>query len=307
MVRARISAPTPKAGLNIKRLDRSQVDDLDLDAVLLLEVLGGNKRLANSAAQGDDGQVLARSLNLGLSEGNNEIILLGSFGHREALAVHQLVLENTDGVGVTDSGLQETLGILSAPGGDNLETGNAAVPGREILGVLSTDTSSETVGTTEGDVTRLDTTRHVEGLGGGVDDLIDGLHGEVEGHELTLNGVKTTQGSTNSETTETRLGDRSVNDTLLTEAVEETLGNLVGTVVLGNLLTEDEDLLVLGELLCESLVERISDSVLLDAGGLAIGVRSGLGGAENNRSRKSCASDGRLSERRGSGSAESPS
>jgi len=222
------------------------------------------------------------------------------------LAVHQLVLENTDRVGVTDSGLQETLGILSAPGGDNLETGNAAVPGREILGVLSTDTSSETVGTTEGDVTRLDTTRHVEGLGGGVDDLIDGLHGEVEGHELA-NRVKTTQGSTNSETAETRLGDRSVNDTLLAEAVEETLGNLVGTVVLGNLLTEDEDLLVLGELLCESLVERISDSVLLDAGALAIGIRSGLGGAEDNRSRKSCASDGRLSERRASGSAESPS
>jgi hypothetical protein len=123
----------------------------------------------------------------------------------------------------------------------------------------------------------------------------------------TYNRVKTTQGSTNSETTETRLGDRSVNDTLLTEAVEETLGNLVGSVVLGNLLTEDEDLLVLGELLRESLVERISDSVLLDAGALAVGVRSGLGGAENNRSRKSCASDGRLSERRGGGSAESPS
>ena len=52
--------------------------------------------------------------------------------------------------------------------------------------MLSTDTSSETVGTTEGDVAGLDTTGHVVGLCGGVDNLVNGLHGEVEGHELAL-------------------------------------------------------------------------------------------------------------------------
>jgi len=118
--------------------------------------------------------------------------------------------------------------------------------------------------------------------------------------------VKTTEGSTNSETTETRLSNGSVNDTLLTEAVEKTLGHLVGAVVLSNLLTENEDLLVLLKLLSESLVERISDSDLLDTRALAVGVGSGLGGTEDNRSSKSSASDGRLGERRGSGSAKSP-
>jgi len=52
--------------------------------------------------------------------------------------------------------------------------------------VLSGDTGGETVGTTESDVAGLDTTRHVVSLCGRVDDLIDGLHGEVEGHEFAL-------------------------------------------------------------------------------------------------------------------------
>jgi hypothetical protein len=104
--------------------------------------------------------------------------------------------------------------------------------------------------------------------------------------------VKTTKGSANSETTETRLSNGSINDTLLTEAVEKTLGHLVGTVVLSNLLTENEDLLVLLKLLSESLVERISDSDLLDTGALAVGVGSGLGGSKDNRSSKSSTSGG---------------
>jgi hypothetical protein len=102
------------------------------------------------------------------------------------IGLNLLVLKDNNRVGVADSGLQETLGILGAPGGDNLQTGDAAVPGRVILGVLSGDTGGETVGTTESDVARLDTTGHVVGLGGGVDNLIDGLHGEIEGHELAL-------------------------------------------------------------------------------------------------------------------------
>ena len=52
--------------------------------------------------------------------------------------------------------------------------------------MLSTDTRGETVGTAEGDVAGLDTTGHVVCLRGRVDDLVNGLHGEVEGHELAL-------------------------------------------------------------------------------------------------------------------------
>ena len=173
-------------GLDIEGLDGTQVDNLDLNTVVLLKSIGGGEGLANTARHGDHGQILTGALDLGLAEGKDEIILLGSLGHGEALAVHELVLEDDDGVGVADGGLEKTLGILSAPGRDNFETGNAAVPGRVVLRVLSTDTGSETVGATESDVARLDTAGHVEGLGGRVNNLVDGLHGEVESHELAL-------------------------------------------------------------------------------------------------------------------------
>jgi hypothetical protein len=63
-------------------------------------------------------------------------------------------------------------------------------------------------------------------LGGGVDDLIDSLHGEVEGHELA-NRVQASQRSTNGETGETRFCDRTVDDSLFAEAVEQTFCDFV--------------------------------------------------------------------------------
>lgn len=109
--------------------------------------------------------------------------------------------------------------------------------------MLGGDTGGETVGATEGDVAGLDTAGHVVRLRGGVDDLIDGLHGEVEGHELALvslesrpesltsndtyDRVKTREGSTDSQTGETGLGNRRVNDSLGTESIQQALGDLV--------------------------------------------------------------------------------
>jgi hypothetical protein len=56
------------------------------------------------------------------------------------------------------------------------------------------------------------------GLCGGVDDLINGLHGEVEGHELA-DWVETSQSGTDGQTTETGLGDGTVDDSLVAEAI----------------------------------------------------------------------------------------
>lgn len=173
-------------GLEVEGLDGAQVEDLGLDAVLLLEVLGGDQGLADAAGDGDDGQVLAGALDLGLAEGDDEVVLLRGLAHGEGLAVQQLVLEDDGGVGVADGGLEQALGVLGAPGGDDLEAGDAAVPRAVVLGVLGCHTGGEAVGATEGDVAGLNTAGHVQGLGGGVDDLVDGLHGEVEGHELAL-------------------------------------------------------------------------------------------------------------------------
>ena len=55
-------------GLEVERLDGAEVDDLSLNAVLLLEVLGGDERLADAAGVGDNGEVLAGALDLGLAD-----------------------------------------------------------------------------------------------------------------------------------------------------------------------------------------------------------------------------------------------
>ena len=55
-------------GLEVERLDRAEVDDLSLNAVLLLESLSGDEGLANAAGEGDDGKVLSGALNLGLAD-----------------------------------------------------------------------------------------------------------------------------------------------------------------------------------------------------------------------------------------------
>lgn len=55
-------------GLDVEGLDGAEVDNLSLDAVLLLEGLGGDQGLADAAGEGDDGEVLAGALDLGLAD-----------------------------------------------------------------------------------------------------------------------------------------------------------------------------------------------------------------------------------------------
>lgn len=81
-------------------------------------------------------------------------------------------------------------------------------------------------------------------LAGGIDDLVDGLHGKVESHELASTQVEVSslaastrlrdvhwseasQSSTSRNTREPHLGDRCVDDTLLTELVQQTFGDLL--------------------------------------------------------------------------------
>lgn len=121
--------------------------------------------------------------------------------------------------------LQETSVISGRPRRDDLQSRHTSVPRGEILRMLRTDTSSGTVRPTEHNRTRDVSTGHVVGLCGAVDDVVDGLHGKVPGHEFT-HGTETGQGGTDGETGETHLGDRSVDDSSLSELVEQTLGDL---------------------------------------------------------------------------------
>ena len=80
--------------------------------------------------------------------------------------------------------LQETLAVLGTPRTDDLKAGDLTVPRCVVLRVLSCDTGSSTVRATEDDGYGDIAARHVIRLAGRVDNLVDGLHGEVEGHKL---------------------------------------------------------------------------------------------------------------------------
>jgi hypothetical protein len=54
--------------LNVEGLDGAEVDDLSLNAVLGLELFSSDEGLTDAAGEGDDGEVLSGTLDLGLSE-----------------------------------------------------------------------------------------------------------------------------------------------------------------------------------------------------------------------------------------------
>lgn len=77
--------------------------------------------------------------------------------------------------------------------------------------MLSTDTRGSTIGTTEDDGARHVTTRHVVGLATRVDDLVNGLHGKVPGHELAaacVVKVSTGQGESDDAKGHTQAADQ---------------------------------------------------------------------------------------------------
>lgn len=53
----------------------------------------------------DNGDISSLALNLGLADGEDEVGRLGLLGDGKGLSVENLVLEEDDGVGITDSGL----------------------------------------------------------------------------------------------------------------------------------------------------------------------------------------------------------
>ena len=91
--------------------------------------------------------------------------------------------------------------------------------------------------------------------------MIDGLHGEVPRHEFN-NGSKAEETGADTNTGEASLSDRSVPDSSFTELVEHTLGDLVGTLVLADLLTHEENIVVTTHLIRHGDTERISHSHL---------------------------------------------
>lgn len=95
--------------LDVERANGAKVDDLNVDT-LLSEELGGLEAVANRLGVRNDGNVGTLLLDLALADGEDEVVLHGGLGHGEGGTVHELVLEEDDGVRVADGGLVEGMG-----------------------------------------------------------------------------------------------------------------------------------------------------------------------------------------------------
>ncbi len=246
MIRMPISAPTPDCGqpsstvtqppgllhrgddrLDVHRAERAQVDHLGLDA-LLLKLLRGLEGIGHADAIGDDGDVLALAVDARLADRHGEVVELR---HRERLSVKNLVFEEDHRVRIADGALEQALGVGRHVGRDHLEARHVRVPGGVSPGCAGRRRGPPRRWAPEDDRAAHLSAGHVERLGGRVDDLVDRLHGEVEGHELDDRPQARERGA-DAEAREAVLGDRRVDDPLRAELLQQALRDLVGALVL---------------------------------------------------------------------------
>lgn len=99
-------------GVHVQGSDTSQIDHFHLDAVFFGEVFRGVHAESDGAGVGDEGEVRAGALDVGLAQGEGEVGAEGRVGHGEGDAVHEFVFEDDAGVGVPDAALgrRESIG-----------------------------------------------------------------------------------------------------------------------------------------------------------------------------------------------------
>ena len=100
------------------------------------------------------------------------------------LPVEHFVFRKITGFGSRIAALSRPLASAAEYGAITFRPGMCAYQGGIVLAVLRADAGGRTVGAAEHDGAAHLAAGHVERLGRRIDDLIDRLHGEVEGHEL---------------------------------------------------------------------------------------------------------------------------
>merc|ERR1719277_533416 len=133
------------------------------------------------------------------------------------------------------------------------------VPCSKALGMLRRHTLGASIGASEHDGDIDLAAGHVHRLGGGVDHLVDGLHREVEGHELQ-DGSETMESCSNSQSRESHFCDGGVNNSSVSVLLPQSSCYLVSSIILCNLLTHDKHSFIMCQFFIKSHVEGISVS-----------------------------------------------
>ena len=237
-----------------------------------------------------------------LADRHGEVVELG---HLEAPPVEDLVLEEDHRVRVADRRLEQALGVRRRVGLHHLQPRDLRVHRREVVAVLRRHPRRGAVRAAEHDRRAHLAAGHVEGLRRRVDDLVDRLQREVEGHELD-DRPQAGEGGADREAGEAVLGDRRVDDAPRPELVEQALADLVGALVLADLLADQEDVAVAAHLLGHRVAQRLAHRLVAERrplGNLRRGRGRG-GGLRRDRLRRSllrCRRRGGLLRRRRGG------
>src|SRR5579883_3951 len=199
----------------VHRPDGAQIDHLG-GQVFLRELLGGLEGVAHAHRPGHERHMLARPRDLGLADRHRIVVELR---HRRRMAVENLILEEDHRARQADRRLEQAFGVGRRVRRDHRETGDVRVPGRIVLAVLGGDARRGAVRPAKDDRAAHLPARHIERLRGRVDQLIHGLHGEVEGHELD-DRLQSGERGTDAEAREPMLGDRRVDHPVLAELLQ---------------------------------------------------------------------------------------
>ena len=154
-----------------------------------------------------------------LADGQHEIVDLG---HREGAAIDDLVFQEDHRIGIADRGLEQALGVGGGIRRDHFHAGHRGIPGGIILAVLGADAGGGAVGAAEHDGAAHLAARHVAGLGGGIDDLVHRLHGEIPGHEFH-DGLEAVERRADAQAGKAMLGDRRVDHAAVAEFLQQAL------------------------------------------------------------------------------------
>ena len=237
--------------VDVQGPDRAQVEDIGFDPVPG-QRRGSLERHMHHLAVGDDAHVIPGALQLGHPQGDHV------FAVRDLApdVVQQLALHHGDGVVVPDRGGEETLGVGGGGGRHQLHPGSVHVVGLARLGVLGRELQRRPRGAAEDDGHRNLPVGHVQHLGRAVDDLVEGEEREVEGHELA-DRAQPGHRRAHAKPREAQLADRRIDDPPVPVPFQHPARDLVGAVVLGDLLAHEKDGVVPVHLLAHGGVQGI--------------------------------------------------
>jgi len=233
--------------------NRQEIDDVGLDSVFSLELIGRLQRRPHHRAVSDQGEVLAFPRDHGPANRKGLFLL----GHLLAEgAVDGLGLVEDDGVRVADGAGEQNPGVAGAGGDHHLEARDVRPESFAALGVMLQGAHAAAVGRSQdhGDmVPSLGAPAQARGVG------FDLVHGVVaETVELHLaDRLQPVDGHADGHPDDGGFRERGVHHAPLPEGLDQTVGHAEDAAVNTDVLAQDDDVVVLFHLLPQGQVQGL--------------------------------------------------